>query len=288
MDLANWRKHINWVVKTEGQWMGIADENGYPLYELLGKLTFPEAHLTPSSAEATIQLTPGHPAIADLIGDNLGETDDEGRLTPIAGKTRLLLLERRGARRAATVTHVIVRGENAPTEATIHGVDLLDGLECWPAPSIPVEWERAEWVDLAKDESGVTYEKPRRLARLQFTTKLTLYREEGPAKTVIRNVIQDSFNAVNAAMEWTTPHAVVDYSGGEDTTPHVQIRINDDPVLATVSETARQCGLAITVSLWWPGDQPITVRTDQEGTTTTERTWNHPIQIVHVEEFKEG
>ena len=289
MDINQWKSHIDTIVDDEGQWIGIADENGYPLYELHGQLKFPQAQLSASSAEMTVHVHPQDPILNDLVGNNLGATDKEGRLLPIAGPTRLLILTRGNTRRAALITHVIVGGTSTPSTVTIHAVDLLDGLASWPAPSIPVEWihARNNWKQLSADESHTDYGQVYEVARVPFATKLLMYREEGPAKTVIRNIIQDSFDAVNALMGWGRPHAVVAYDGGKDTTAHVQMRINDDPVLDTVAETARQCGLAITVELWWPGDAAVTVRTDQEGTKTREQTWSHPIQIVRVEEFKE-
>ena len=295
MDLASWRKHIGYAVKNEGQWWGVCNEDGYPIYELVGKGTFPQSHLVASSAELNVRVQDGDRVLRDLVGDKLGEMDEDGRLVPASGPTRLLVLVRDGERQVATITHTVAAGKTAPSELTIHGVDLLDGLSWWPCPSVPVEWNPAKatkefgmavWRDYTTDESFTKYQQPRAMTRVPFATKIDKYVEEGPARTVVRNIIQDSFDAVNALKGWE-PHAVVSYDGDTDTTPFVQVRINDDPVMDTVQETARQAGLSITVDLWWPGDPAVTVRTDTEGKTTTKKTWKQPMQVVHVREFKE-
>lgn len=296
MDLEQWRKHIDQIVADEGQWWGVADEEGIPIYELVGVGTFPKSHITPSSAEFTVShVQEGDRVLDDLVGNKLGEVDEDGRLTPASGPTRLLVLVRAGERRAATITHTIVAGKTVPSQVTIHGVDLVDGLSWWPCPSVPVEWNpttstkklgMAVWETYTQDESFTRYAVPRTLTRVPFATRLTGYYEEGPARTVVRNTIQDAFDAVNALKDWQ-PHAVVAYDGGEDSTPFVQLRVNDDPIMDTVQETARQAGLTITVDLWWPGDDPVVVRSDQEGETTTTQLWDQPMQIVQVREFKE-
>lgn len=294
MDLAQWRKHIDQVVADEGKWWGVANEDGVPIVELVGKGTFPESHLVPSSAEFTVRVQEGDRVLDELVGDKLGEMDEDGRLVPASGPTRLLVSVQAGKRRAATITHTVVTGSTTPSSLTIHGVDLVDGLSWWPCPSVPVEWDPAKasqglakWKDYEQDESFTRYAVKRSLARVPFATRLSGYFEEGPARTVVRNIIQDSFDAVNALMGWDTPHAVVAFDDPPDTTPFVQVRVNDDTVADTVQETARQAGLTITVGLWWPGDAPVPVRTDQEGEQTTLKTWEQPIQVVHVHEFKE-
>ena len=287
LTLAEWRKHIDQVVADEGQWLGVADENGVPLYELAGTGTFPSSFLTAESAEVTVNVAPGDVVVDDLVGEHLGVMDAEGRLVPASGPTRLLVWVREGERLAATITHTVASGGLVPSTLTIHAVDLLDGLAWWPCPSIPVEWESAEFKQWDTDESGVEYASPRELARVQMTTKLDGYTVSRRARTAVRVVVQDSFDAVNALMGWSDPHAVVAFDGGDDTTPDVFIRVNDDPVLDTVQETCRQAGLSLRVGLWWPGDDPVLVRTDHDGTTTTPMSWPYPVQVVRVDVMEE-
>lgn len=286
MELKDWRKHIDQVVADEGEWVGVADENGYPIYELACTHDFPRSHLTPESVECTVNVHPGDRILDDLVGEKLGHTDKEGRLAPASGPTRLLVLEREGTRQAATITHTIATGGLSPTTLTVHGVDLLDGLAWWPCPSVPFVWTKDKWTTQKTDESGVTYTTARQLAQVQLTTKLDGYTIDNTALTAVRIAIQDAFDAVNTLMGWKDPHAVVAF-GGSDPTPRALIRVNDDPVLDTIQETARLAGLSIQVGLWWPGDDPVHVRADHDGHSTKPMTWAHPVQVVKVQTMQE-
>lgn len=290
MDLVQWRKHIDQVVADEGEWVGVADENGYPIYELTGSVTFPESHLQPASAEVVVNVQPGDRVVDDLVGDRLGVADSSGRLVPANGPTRLLVLERAGRRRAATITHSVVSGITSPSQLVIHAVDLLDGLAWWPCPSIPGEgWEKGSWSEWKTDASGEQYGKPRQLAAIKFATKLENYALRGKAKSVLRDVVQDSFDAVNALYGWgSEPHAVVDWSGGEDKSGEIALRVTDDSVWETISESARTAGLRIDVDLWWPGDDPIRVRKDEKKAIFEKALFPHPIQVVRISELEEA
>lgn len=289
MDLTSWRKHIDYVVKDEGQWLGILDENGLPLYELpaYSSVSFPEAHLDASSAEVVVPVSAGDTVLDDLVGEGLGVQDAAGRLVPASGPTRLLMLARPGERRVGTVTHTVAGGVSAPSTLTVHAVDLLNGLSWWPCPSIPVEWGRAQFTDWDTDASGEKYTSSRRLAQLQFATNADGYTKRGAAVSVIRDLIQDSFDAVNSLYGWAdNPHAVVEYPTGVDESPEVFIRVNDDPVLDTVAEHARSAGVGIEVILWWPGDDAVRVRTSRDPRAFGFKSWPHPVQIVRVSHVK--
>lgn len=288
MDLSQWRKHIDRVVQDEGQWVGVADENGYPIYELVGKINFPESHLQAASAEITVNVEPGDRILDDLVGDSLGQMDAAGRLVPANGPARLLVLVRPGERRAAIVTHVVVTGQATPSQVTVHGVDLLDSLASWPCPSINLEgWEMAKWQQRKTDASGIRYGKVREMAQLQFATKLYRYAKRGTARDVLRVIVQDSFDSVNKLYGWDgEPHAVVVFGGAKDTSGEVALRISDDSVWETIAETARAAGLTIDVELWWPGDPAIQVRADHDGKTTKAKTFTHPVQVVRIDQLE--
>lgn len=288
MELSQWRKHIDRVVQDEGQWVGIADENGYPIYELVGKINFPESHLQAASAEITVNVEPGDRILDDLVGDSLGQMDAAGRLVPANGPARLLVLVRPGERRAAIVTHVVVTGQATPSQVTVHGVDLLDSLASWPCPSINLEgWEMAKWQQRKTDASGVRYGKMREMAQLQFATKLYRYAKRGTARDVLRVIVQDSFDSVNKLYGWQdSPHAVVAFGGAKDSSGEVALRISDDSVWETIAETARAAGLTIDVELWWPGDPAIQVRADHDGKQTKAKTFTHPVQVVRIEQLE--
>lgn len=288
MDLSQWRKHIDQVVKDEGQWVGVADEDGYPIYELTGKINFPESHLQAASAEITVNVEPGDRILDDLVGDSLGQMDAAGRLVPANGPARLLVLVRPGERRAAIITHVVVTGQATPSQVTVHGVDLLDSLASWPCPSINLEgWEMAKWQQRKTDASGIRYGRVREMAQLQFATKLFRYAKRGTARDVLRVIVQDSFDSVNKLYGWDgEPHAVVVFGGAKDSSGEVALRISDDSVWETIAETARAAGLTIDVELWWPGDPAIQVRADHDGKTTKAKTFAHPVQVVRIEQLE--
>ena len=146
----------------------------------------------------------------------------------------------------------------------------------------------AEWEQWSTDASGAEYASARELALLQLATKLDGYAKRGRAKSLVREIIQDSLDAVNALYGWVDdPHMVVEFPGDVDTSGESALRVSDDDVWSTVSESARAAGLSVDVSLWWPGDAPVKVRVDQQATQLEERSWNHPIQVVRVREIVE-
>ena len=289
MELAEWRKHIDQVVKDEGQWFGILNENGHPIYEFGGivRVSFPETRLATSSVEATVNVTPGDRILDDLVGEGLGVVDDAGRLAPANGPLRMLCHITPGERQTAYITHTVVEGRGTPSTLTIHGVDLMDMLATWPCPSIPVEWGAHEFSEWVTDASGTKYTTPRTLAQLPFATKADGYTVSGPARDTVRHLVQDSFNAVNALYGWADAHAVVEFDGTPDESPRVVIRVNDDPVMETVAEPARSAGLGIEVRLWWPGDSPVYTRSETTRGGLVRSSWVSPKLIVRVYEVEE-
>ncbi|WP_408931141.1 hypothetical protein ACKFRM_06880 [Corynebacterium sp. YSMAA1_1_D6] len=289
MELAEWRKHIDQVLEDEGQWFGILNENGYPIYEFGGlvRVSFPEARLATSSVEATVNVTPGDRLLDDLVGEGLGVVDDAGRLAPANGPLRMLCHITPGERQTAYITHTVVEGRGTPSTLTIHGVDLMDMLATWPCPSIPVEWGDKKFESWVTDASGTKYATPRTLAQLPFATKADGYTVSGPARDTVRHLVQDSFDAVNALYGWADAHAVVEFDGTRDESPRVVIRVNDDPVMETVAEPARSAGLGIEVRLWWPGDGPVYTRSETTRGGLVRSSWVSPKLIVRVYEVEE-
>lgn len=289
MELDEWRKHIDQVVADEGQWFGILNEDGHPIYEFGGisHVSFPEARLATSSVEATVNVTPGDRILDDLVGEGLGVVDDAGRLAPANGPLRMLCHIRPGERQTAYITHTVVEGRGTPSTLTIHGVDLMDMLATWPCPSIPVEWGAHEFSEWSTDASNTKYTTPRTLAQLPFATKADGYTVSGSARDTVRHLVQDSFDAVNALYGWTDAHAVVEFDGTPDESPRVVIRVNDDPVLETVAEPARSAGLGIEVRLWWPGDKPVNTRSGTVRNGVDYSSWSTPKLIVRVYEVED-
>lgn len=289
MELADWRRHIDQVVADEGQWFGILNEDGHPIYEFGGlvRVSFPEARLATSSVEATVNVSPGDRLLDDLVGEGLGVVDDAGRLAPANGPLRMLCHITPGERQTAYITHTVVEGKGTPSTLTIHGVDLMDMLATWPCPSIPVEWGAHEFSEWSTDASNTKYTTPRTLAQLPFATKADGYTVSGPARNTVRHLVQDSFDAVNALYGWADAHAVAEFDSTPDDSPRVVIRVNDDPVLDTVAEPARSAGLGIEVRLWWPGDKPVNTRSETVRSGLDYSSWSTPKLIVRVYEVEE-
>ncbi|STC97509.1 hypothetical protein [Corynebacterium renale] len=288
MDLTQWRKHIDHVVTTEGQWVGLGDANGYPVMDLPGlipPLRAPEQHLAESSAEASFVVAPGS-AILDRLGaEGLG-FDQSGELRPATGDVRLLLVAREGKRQAYAITYVVISGGEAPSKLTIHATDLTAELALWPCPSVPLSWDGAQFGTWSTDASGRPYAAPRELAWTEHATVVDGFSKRGKAVTVIRDVCQDSFDAVDKAMGWTIPKFITSYMG-KDTSKEVAVTINDDSLWDTVAEPIRQAGVAVSVSLWWPGDPPITARIKHGSNTVHAVSPTHPVLVVDVKEIKE-
>lgn len=300
MSITQWRRHIDQVVNDEGQWIGLADENGYPFMDLPMPVSISAAELKLSSATAELvaPVTPGDALMTELADGELGTQDSEGRLKANPGPARFLVVCRPNARLYYKITHVVLEGTSAPSTMTIHGEDLLSDLAFWPAPSIPVAWTESSFQTWLSDASGIDYTTPRDLALIEMATAADGYTLRGPARDIIRTIIQDSFDAANTLMGWE-PHAVVDHSDDPIPSPERLIRVTDDYILDTVSDPAVDSGVSIQVDMWWPGDPPITRRAGkpQEYTAGTDNVpveypaepieFDYPVQVVRVTQIKE-
>lgn len=275
-----WQAHINQVIADEGQWVGLADENLAPLMDMppVISLSAPQARLASSSVEATFLWSP---VLGEqLVGDGLEAHK------PVDLPTRFLIIARPGGRRAYTITHSVVEGITGPSTVTVHGVDLVETLAWWPAPSAPIAW-KPNWQEFTTDASMLPYDTPRRLTWIEMGQKATNTTFREKAATNIRNRIQDSFDAVNETMGWADdPHAVVEYPPTPDTSPELLIRMTDDYLWDTLSAPAMNAGVTITVDLWWPGDKPVRIRKRQGQDSQTaqfdEAIWQHPMLIVRT------
>lgn len=283
MSFEDWLKHIEYQVSTAGQWVGLLDEECRPLCELPAWLSFtaPKTRLDVASVEARFPVQPGDRVLDELAADGLGEQDSEGRLVPNDGPERFLAVIRPGERRVFFITHAVV--DAGMSALKIQGSDLLEGLSFWPCPSTPHEWVESEFSDWSTDAAGGEYEKARRLARVKFGLRADGHTVDGPAVEVIRTVVQDSLDAVNDLMGWSDDaHMVVDFAAGEPG-PKVLVRTADDFVWDTISKPALDSGVSVTVTLWWPGDAPVRVRTSRDPDQFENKTWDRPMQVVRVE-----
>lgn len=292
-----WRTHIDQVVADQGQWVGLCDENGEPVMDL--PVTTLDARVTMRQA-ANGELTMPtigewgqvHKAVDMLIADDLGAVDEQGELVPHTGPQPLLVVARRGGRAAYTISHPLspIDAFRPPSTLTIPSVDLAALLEFWPAPSVPSTW--VPGFETWTEDAAGPYETPRIYAPVEFATAADGYTVGGTAENpmsaelVIKTVIQDSLDAVNHMHGWVgDEHMVVDWEPSGHPSPPALIRVQDQPVLDTVQDTARDAGVNLTVDLWWPGDDPVLVRDpDRQGASLT--VWDRPIGVVRVRQSK--
>lgn len=287
MELADWRRHIEYVVETEGQWVGLGNSDGHPVMDLPGlipPLTAPEQHLVGVDAEASFVVAPGSPLLERLGAEGLG-VDQAGVLQPATGDVRLLLVVRPGRRLAYPITYVVISGETAPSKLTIHAADLTTELGLWPCPSVSISWAGAEFQEFKTDASGIRYKTPHQLAWTEHATRVLDFSKRGKAVTTLRDVCQESFDAVDQAYGWTTPKFITSYAGGDDTSPEVAVTFSDDTVWDTISEPARQAGVTIRVHLWWPGDEPIVTRAGRDVLGTKTVAPDRPVLVVDIHQI---
>lgn len=280
--LAVWRKHVDQVVATAGQWVGVCDGHGLPLFDVPGVLSVRAPQQRHDHGECEVRfvnLTPVggevSPIVSDLAGDNLSKLDREGALSGEDLPPRLLVVARPTGRTAYFVTHVELEGGVAsPAEVVIHGVYCTEQLAAWPCPSVRHTWVKPFTV--WREDAVGAYETSRVLSRVELATKADAYTVSGPAVPTIRSLIQNSISAVNRLMGWgDSPHMVVDFSGSA-ASPVVLIRLTDSSVWDTISDACRNSGVLVDAVLWWPGDPPVQ-------TFEGSRSWAHPMLVFRVD-----
>ncbi|WP_288833662.1 hypothetical protein [uncultured Corynebacterium sp.] len=224
--------------------------------------------------------------VDDLIAPDLGRFDEAGRFEASNVLGRNVCVQRAGDRdrQAYFIPYVDARGAKAPESLHVEASGLLSLLDAFPCPSVPESWRGG--FEVREANAAGQYVTPREYSLVEFATRADGYTVAGPAETAIRTVIQDSLDAVQHHMGWQRPHMVVDFAPTGRTSPEAAIRVEDDFVLPTVAETARTAGVNITADLWWPGDAPVTVRVKHGSQDTEQRTWEHPIAVVRVEQME--
>lgn len=296
-DWDSWRAHIDQVVRDQGQWVGLCDDEGAPVMDLPVTTLDAKSTMRQAADGELAMPTIGawgqvHKAVDYLVADGLGAVDDEGELVAHTGPQPLLVVARAGGRSAYTVTHPLspVDAFRPPNRLTIPSVDLLSLLEFWPCPSVPATW--VPGFEVWEEDAAGPYETPRTYAPVEFATAADGYTvgwsEDGirPAEDVIKEVIQDSLDAVNTLMGWSAdPHMVVDWEPSGVPSPPALVRVQDRPVLDTVQDVAADSGVNITVDLWWPGDDPVLVR-DPDRTSSTLTVWEKPMAVVRARQSK--
>lgn len=266
MDFPEWQKHVSQVVADTGEWIGLANADGVPLcdFPAAESVSAPRTRLAVSDHEVVVpargRIAPTNAVSERLLAPNIGKFDESGYLAPATGGNYLVVIARPGMRLAFDVVFTTGEGPaDAPERLTVGGVSLTDLLDAHPCPSIPHTWEGGKFTEWREDAGGA-YAKPRRLAPVELATRADGYTVTGPAVNVIRDLCQDSFDAVNKLKGWADPHLVVDYGVASASGERITIQVQDDPLWSTILAPAESAGVNVWVELWWPGDPPIKVR----------------------------
>ncbi|GFK19194.1 hypothetical protein [Corynebacterium glutamicum] len=288
MEWTEWRRHIDQVVKDEGRWIGLCDGWGKPIMRMPPHLNLsaPESRFAAGTLDLTVQtLMDGvvSPVVDHMVAEGLGVFDETGALIVKDNIVDMIAVVTRGFKRGYVTSYPVAQGGDlAPTSLKVHGTDLLDLLQMWVCPSVPQSWVPNQEIWLG---DVVEYETPREVATMEFATVADGFTMSGPAEDTIKTLIQDSFDSVNHQNGWSaTPHLVVDMTPTGNESPHVNIRVQDQMISETVFPIAQMAGVNIRVELWWPGDDPVLVRTpDRQSTVLT--SWDRAIGVVKIEQI---
>lgn len=320
-DWDSWHKHVNYIIDTHGRWYGLGDGDGTPicdLPDLLTGTTTPEQWM--SSEDLTVVMPAAglsgqpHRATQLLLMDGLTNVDPSGQIPPAEGEYTLLMAMRGEdgtvVRRGGVISHADGDdrdGNGMPTELSIHALNLMDVWNTVPAVSWPNAWWKATPYPRTTDESGLEYDKPWDMARVEMSTRTTFTFKHGPAGFVIRRLAQESLDAVMMTQQdpdgtrWVDDAFHVVEVPEVDTTPVISLEARDGSLWDTVTGQARNAGVILGARLWWPGDPPVrswelansTMTAAQVDITPSqgepyrqiiEQTFDHPMVILEVKE----
>ena len=274
---ADHKKHRDYVVATEGQWVGLLDERAEHVMVLppLLSLDAPETRNVPVSFRATVVVrTPTgeiDPLVDELFADGISGTraDREGRLELALKATRFVVVVRPGMLRAYRITHVVVSGDGnvPPGQMEIHGTDMLMELNrhiAWTAPTtVSGKFTRftRDWA--GPENLGMLFTRPRELQDVKMITVadgVTLGEGKGAEETIryaIAKSLETGWRASGLPDVIKDPPIVVDPNGTGLRSPEVLVRMNDEKLLDTVAPPAARAGVRISARLWLPGDAPV-------------------------------
>ena len=257
------KRHRQKVIADHGQWVGLLDENGIPLWDMppIIEMSAPETRHEPSDLTMTVRLQSAegypHPATMNLVASNL-TTTTEGELDLVLDPQHLIVVERAGEGREARRAYMLVSpdpsgGVDCPETADMKGVDVLDWLGGFPCPSRPESWT-GRWITSDRDWAG-PWEQERDISDVRFSSEATGHTVSGPAEQAIRQVIQRSLDAAfRTAGVLNDPPIVLDPATSGLPSPPVLILPNDDYIWPTISPWLVATGVRVRAPLWLPGD----------------------------------
>lgn len=286
----SWRATIDAHIRDRGVWVGLLNEDWEPIATISPR-DFNETYTRLAAPEVSfdhVGFVDGRLStiVDELIAPDLGRFDERGVFKASNVVGRSVCVQRAGTRdrQAYFIPYADASGSSAPETVHVEAAGLLSLLDATPCPSIPVSWRGGFSVQTG-DAAG-QYATPREYSLVEFATRADGYTVVAPAEAAIRTVVQDSLDALQRHFGWERPHMVVDFAPTGRVSPEAAIRVEDDFILPTVAETARTAGVNISADLWWPGDEPVTVRVKHDSPEVVQLAWQHPIAVVRVEQME--
>lgn len=292
-----WRAHIDHVVSSQGQWVGLLNGDYEPVADFPALIDLVGGGNMSGESELSLTvpaLTSRGEAVSVLdllVDEGMGNIDSSSRLEPSMKKSWFICIQRAGGEAGRKIYKVIfptvtfMRSRPFQLRANAVSVDSLLGL--WPCPSVPAIWGNEPIIDWHEDAAG-PYKKPYRYAPIEMAEVARGYIRKGPAEETIQHIIQTSLDAGNRVHpEWTEPHLVVDFSSTGFESPEVLIRLDDRTITETISDPARLAGVNISVGLWWPGDVPFPAKFEVSS-QLFDGVWDesHPVLVARVRQME--
>ncbi|PRQ10638.1 hypothetical protein C1Y63_10615 [Corynebacterium sp. 13CS0277] len=270
-------KHRAQVIRDEGQWVGLADNEGVPIMDMapIISLDAPRARMQVTDLELTISVRSQdgvvHPIVDELVGDGMAhvlDTDGDGRMSFAMDETRFVVVERDGLREAYYVVLCVAKGDaESPQQITIKGVSVLDVLGRFPCPSYRgswknrselYQWRRFEYDWSADEHATQRFKTPRLMRPLELATRTDGFAHQGRALTTLHKILRDSVAAAYVAVDIAPdrrPLLVEDLDPAvADDTPNIIVAPRDKSLWDDLGDVARAAGVEFLVRLWWPGD----------------------------------
>lgn len=277
IDWINHAKHRDYVAQKEGQWIGILDGSGNPVFDLPHPIDMSasEARLSPESLKVSIPIEGEngvlHPVTDLLLGSHLGIIDN-GTFQPANGSTYIIVVQRaNGEQWAGKIKFATAQGGALkPTVLTIHALNVLDVLGELPCPASNEAWRNAPYQTMRNDPA-VAFEKSREISLLTLANSADGFSEKGEAEPLIRRIITEAIGTVSKHSGWKQPHVVVDQTPSGESTPSITVRLTDSSIWDTVVEYALLAGVNIRARLVFPNTELI-----------NGKSYEHPVICVSV------
>ena len=261
VDWAKFAAHRRSVVESTGQYLGLLDENGYPMCDLPApsEMQAPRERNAVSSLQVTFPVSAMdggvHPAARALVDDTIG-VEPSGVITPTP-KTRFVLVERPGSSWCYRVAQRMATGPSEKLREI--------NLQQLPCPTQPAKWASTTFRTFERDWLAVTdesakFKTPRDIAEVDFyDSYLSDQVIAGPADEAIGRVIRESLEAVTTLAGVRPSPFSVTVTKTDRVADDVLIKPDDSFIWDVVMPRATAAGVAITASMAFPGTtgQPV-------------------------------